>query len=54
MPFVVRGCPNMSCTKCGSEMPDGTDFYTNCGAGHAFEQEYMLLPAASCKNVLLI
>lgn len=44
----------MSCTKCGSEMPDGTDFYTNCGAGHAFEQEYMLLPAASCKNVLLI
>ncbi|MBD9040584.1 MAG: zinc-ribbon domain-containing protein [Collinsella aerofaciens] len=54
MPFVVRGCPNMSCTKCGSEMPDGTDLCTNCGAGHALEQEYMLLPAASCKNVLLI
>lgn len=22
----------MFCTKCGSEMPDGTDFCTNCGA----------------------
>lgn len=39
---------------CCEGMPDGTDLCTNCGAGHALEQEYMLLPAASCKNVLLI
>lgn len=32
MLFVVRGYPNMFCTKCGSEMPDGADFCTNCGA----------------------
>lgn len=39
---------------CCEGMPDGADFYRNCGAGHAVEQEYMLPPAASCKNVLLI